>query len=76
VLRWMRRWHERDYQSLVKPSGLFPDIDSIEELSRILREVNANSSGARDIRGVRESNDEGRSLRGATIGTTSALQAT
>ena len=36
MLRWMRRWRERDYQSLLKPSRLFPDIDPIVELSRIL----------------------------------------
>ena len=36
MLRWMCRWRERDDQSLVKPSGLFPDIDPIEKLSRIL----------------------------------------
>ena len=45
-MRWMRRWRERNDQSLVKPSALVPDIDPIEELSRILGEANADSSGA------------------------------
>ena len=62
MLRWMRRWRERDDQSLVKPSGLFPDIDPIEELSRILGEANADSSGA-NIVAFASSNDESRSLR-------------
>ena len=49
MLRWMRHWREQDDQSLVKPSGLFPDIDPVEELSRILGEANANSSGVRSF---------------------------
>ena len=60
-MRWMRRWRERNDQSLIKPSALVPDIDPIEELSRILGEANADSSGA--IVAFAESNDESRSLR-------------
>ena len=56
--------------------GLFPDIEPIEELSRILGEANADSSGASDIRGVREFKRREPKPTRATIGTTSILQAT
>ena len=46
---------------LSKRAGPLPDIDPIEGLIRILGEANANSFSAGDIRGVRESSDEGRS---------------
>ena len=61
--QWLRRSHERDDRPLVKRGGPLPDIDPIEELIRILGEANANSFSAGDIRGVRESSDQGRSLR-------------
>jgi hypothetical protein len=35
MLRWLRRWRERDDQRLVKRAAE-PDIDPIEELARIV----------------------------------------
>jgi hypothetical protein len=39
VLRWLRRWRERDDRSLVKPVAQSPDVDPIEELVRIIGEA-------------------------------------
>jgi hypothetical protein len=39
VLRWLRRWRERDDHHLVKAHEPFPDIDQIEELARIVGEA-------------------------------------
>jgi hypothetical protein len=39
LLRWLRRWRERDVRSLVKPVAPLPDIDPIDELARIVNEA-------------------------------------
>ena len=39
MLRWLRRWRERDDQHLVKAHEPLPDIDQIEELARIVSEA-------------------------------------
>jgi hypothetical protein len=36
MMRWLRRWRERDDQHLFKASTPLPDIDPIEELARIV----------------------------------------
>jgi hypothetical protein len=39
VLRWSRRWRERDDRRLVKRAGPLPDVDPIAELIRIVSEA-------------------------------------
>jgi hypothetical protein len=39
VIRWLRRWRERDDLHLVKPAAPLPDVDPIEELARIVGEA-------------------------------------
>jgi hypothetical protein len=39
VLRWFHRWRERDDQRLVKRAESLPDVDPIEELTRILNDA-------------------------------------
>ena len=63
VLRWLRRWRERDDQSLVKGVAPLLDIDPIEELRRIVGEPHEASSNARSLHSIDEPSDEGRSLR-------------
>ena len=36
MMRWLRRWRERDDQHLFKANTPLPDIDPIEELARIV----------------------------------------
>lgn len=59
----LRRWRERDDQSLVKRVALLPDIDPIEELRCIMGEPCEGSSGVRDLPYIGELRDEGRGLR-------------
>jgi hypothetical protein len=39
VLRWFRRWRERDDQRLVKRVEPLPEVNPIEELIRIVNEA-------------------------------------
>jgi hypothetical protein len=39
VLRWFRRWRERDDRRLVKRAEPLPDVDPIEELIRIVNDA-------------------------------------
>jgi hypothetical protein len=39
MLRWLRRWRERDDRHLVKQAEPLPDLDPIEELARIVGEA-------------------------------------
>jgi hypothetical protein len=39
VLRWFRRWRERDDRQLVKRVEPLPDVDPIEELIRIVNDA-------------------------------------
>jgi hypothetical protein len=39
VLRWLRRWRERDDQHLVKPLDPPVVIDPLEELIRVVNEA-------------------------------------
>ena len=36
MMRWLRRWRERDDRHLIKSATPLPDIDPIEELARIV----------------------------------------
>jgi hypothetical protein len=36
MMRWLRRWRERDDRHLVKPAARFLDIDPVEEFDRII----------------------------------------
>ncbi len=63
LLRWLRRWRERDDQGLVKGVAPLPDIDPIEELRRIVGGPCEGSSGVRDLPYVDELRNEGRGLR-------------
>lgn len=45
VLRWFRRWRQRDDRRLVKRAGPLPDVDPIEELIRIINEAQERSAG-------------------------------
>jgi hypothetical protein len=36
MMRWLRRWRERDDRRLIKSAAPLPDIDPIEELDRIV----------------------------------------
>ena len=38
-MRWLRRWRERDDQHLIKSATPLPDINSIEDLDRLLIEA-------------------------------------
>ena len=38
-MRWLRRWRERDDRSLTKSTLPLPDVDPIEELSRLIGEA-------------------------------------
>jgi hypothetical protein len=39
MLRWLRRWRERDDRHLVKRSAPELDVDPIEELARLVGEA-------------------------------------
>lgn len=39
MLRWFRRWRERDDRQLVKRVEPLPDVDPIEELIRIVNDA-------------------------------------
>jgi hypothetical protein len=39
VIRWLRRWRERDDRHPVKPAHHLPEIDPIEELARLVGEA-------------------------------------
>jgi hypothetical protein len=39
VLRWLRRWRERDDRHLVKRAGSSADVDPLEELIRVVNEA-------------------------------------
>jgi hypothetical protein len=41
MMRWLRRWRERDDRHLIKgtPPSPLPEIDPIEELARIVGEA-------------------------------------
>ena len=40
MMRWLRRWRERDDRHLIKSAAApLPDIDPIEELARIVGEA-------------------------------------
>src|SRR5271156_878471 len=39
MLRWLRRWRERDDRRLVKRVAPLPDVDPIEELARVVGEA-------------------------------------
>jgi hypothetical protein len=39
MLRWLRRWRERDDRRLVKRTEPLSDVDPIEELIRIVNEA-------------------------------------
>jgi hypothetical protein len=39
MLRWFRRWRERDDQRLVKRTEPFPDVNPIEVLIRIVKDA-------------------------------------
>jgi hypothetical protein len=39
ILRWLRRWRERNDRHLVKQAEPLPDLDPIEELARIVGEA-------------------------------------
>ncbi len=56
-MRWFRRWRERDYRHLFKAAMPLPEIDPIEELSRIVGEAQK-----------RDGEDEGRFERLASEG--------
>ena len=49
MMRWLRRWRERDDRHLVKSGTPLPDIDPIEELDRLVGEAQE-----------RDAKDEGR----------------
>jgi hypothetical protein len=39
MLRWLRRWRERDDRHLVKQAEPWSDLDPIEELARMVGEA-------------------------------------
>jgi hypothetical protein len=39
MIRWLRRWRERDDRHLIKGATPLPEIDPIEELARIVEEA-------------------------------------
>ena len=39
LIRWLRRWRERDDRHLFKSATPLPDIDPIEELGRLVGEA-------------------------------------
>ncbi len=39
MMRWLRRWRERDDLHLIKSATPLPDIDPIEELDRLISEA-------------------------------------
>jgi hypothetical protein len=39
MMRWLRRWRERDDRRLFKRAAPDPDVDPIEELARIFGEA-------------------------------------
>jgi hypothetical protein len=61
-LRWLRRWRERDNQSLVKGVAPLLDIDPIEELRSIMGEPREGSSDVRNLPYADELRNEGRGL--------------
>jgi hypothetical protein len=36
MIRWIRRWRERDDRHLIKLQNPLPEVDPIEELARII----------------------------------------
>jgi hypothetical protein len=36
MIRWFRRWRERDDRHLIKSQNPLPEVDPIEELARII----------------------------------------
>jgi hypothetical protein len=57
MMRWLRRWRERDDRHLIKSvAPLLPDIDPIEELERLISTAQQ-----------RDADDEGRFERLARL---------
>ena len=49
MMRWLRRWRERDDRHLIKSATALPDINPLEELDRFIGEAQE-----------RDAEDEGR----------------